>query len=83
MGFGVVSSDLTFWSGLCLRKDEILLWVLSGFLDIEGPKDSNECKKLMCLLPVNPQCSEGLRVINGKGRGSLQVGPHLVSGPHG
>lgn len=37
MGFGVVSSDLTLSSGLCLKKDEILLWVFSGFLDIEGP----------------------------------------------
>lgn len=38
----MVSSDLALWSGLCLRKDEILLWVFSGFLDVEGPKDSNE-----------------------------------------
>jgi hypothetical protein len=50
MGFGVVSSDLTLSSGLCLKKDEILLWVFSGFLDIEGPKDSNECEKLMGFL---------------------------------
>lgn len=34
MGFGVVSSDLTLWP---LRKDEILLWVFSGFLDIDDP----------------------------------------------
>lgn len=63
MGFGVVSSDLTLSSGLCLKKDEILLWVFSGFLDIEGPKDSNECKKLMGFLPASPWCS-GLRVTN-------------------
>lgn len=56
MGFEVVVvSDLTFWSGLCLRKDEILLWVFSGFLDIEGPKDFNEYKKRMRFLSAPVQ----------------------------
>lgn len=53
MGSRVQSSDLTLWSGLCLRKDEILLWVFSGLLDIEGPTDSNEYKKLMYFPSVN------------------------------
>lgn len=49
-----VSSELTLWSDVCLKKDEILLCVFSGFLDTEEPADSNQYK-LMCFPPVSSQ----------------------------
>lgn len=50
-----VLSELTLRSGLCLRKDEILLWVFSGFLVMEGPADSKECEEAYVFPPVSSQ----------------------------
>lgn len=70
--FGVESSDFTLWSGVCLRKDEILLWVFSGFLDTEGPAYSNV--RSVCFPPVHPKCREG-HSVTGQGRREPSGGP--------
>lgn len=76
--FGVESSDFTLWSGVCLRKDEILLWVFSGFLDTEGPAYSNV--RSMCFPLVHPKCCEG-HSVTGQGRREPSRGPYLFLCP--